>query len=99
MRSHEWGIHPIRRRFMDPSTGRFTTLDSFAGDMQDPLSLNKYLYTQADPINGADPSGCDDIGGARLDKHRRCARCWQPVVEGHRFLRHFHAGSLRVIAQ
>ena len=57
MGSHEWGVHPIRRRFMDPSTGRFTTLDSFAGDMQDPLSLNKYLYTQGDPINGYDPTG------------------------------------------
>jgi RHS repeat-associated protein len=61
MRSHEWGVHPIRRRYMDPSTGRFTTLDSFAGDMQDPLSLNKYLYTQADPVNGYDPTGQDDF--------------------------------------
>jgi RHS repeat-associated protein len=62
MRSEDWGVHPIKRRYMDPSTGRFTTLDEFAGDMQDPLSLNKYLYTQADPINGYDPSGQDDEG-------------------------------------
>src|SRR3984885_11733713 len=55
--------NPLRLRFMDPSTGRFTTLDPFAGDMQDPLSLNKYLYTQADPINGADPTGQYDEGG------------------------------------
>jgi hypothetical protein len=54
--------NPLRLRFMDPTTGRFTTLDPFGGDMQHPLSLNKYLYTQGDPVNGYDPTGNDDEG-------------------------------------
>jgi RHS repeat-associated protein len=61
MRNEEWGVHPIKRRYMDPSTGRFTSLDAYAGDPTDPLSYNKYLYTQADPVNGYDPTGNDDF--------------------------------------
>ncbi len=50
-----WRYH--RARFYDPSTGRFNRLDPFAGNFEDPLSLHKYLYTHADPINMTDPSG------------------------------------------
>lgn len=38
------------------------TMDTYQGQQDEPLSLHKYLYCQADPINGADPSGHDDIG-------------------------------------
>jgi len=37
-------------------------MDTDEGDNEEPLSLHKYLYCQADPINGVDPSGNDDIG-------------------------------------
>jgi RHS repeat-associated protein len=53
------GQYDNRAREYDPTTGTFTTLDPFAGDATDPLSYNKYLYTQGDPINGVDPSGRD----------------------------------------
>jgi len=32
-------------------------MDTFEGNRQDPLSLHKYLYCHADPVNGVDPSG------------------------------------------
>ena len=48
-----------RARDYDPATGTFTTLDSYAGDPTKPISYNKYLYTQADPVNGIDPTGFD----------------------------------------
>ena len=32
-------------------------MDSYQGNSEDPLSLHKYLYCQANPINGIDPSG------------------------------------------
>jgi uncharacterized delta-60 repeat protein len=35
----------------------FIQRDSIAGNTQDPISLHKYLYADANPINGADPSG------------------------------------------
>jgi RHS repeat-associated protein len=46
-----------RARYYQPATGTFTTLDPFVGNPQSPLSLHKYLYAHADPINGKDPSG------------------------------------------
>jgi RHS repeat-associated protein len=48
-----------RARTWQPNTGRFWTMDSYTGNNEDPLSLHKYLYCQADPINHTDPSGHD----------------------------------------
>ena len=47
----------LRARYYDPATGRFPTLDPFAGNTSDPLSLHKYLYTHGNPVIGIDPSG------------------------------------------
>jgi hypothetical protein len=38
-------------------TAGFTRLDPFFGNLNDPQSLHKYLYTHVDPVNGIDPSG------------------------------------------
>jgi RHS repeat-associated protein len=51
------GFYYLRARWMDPSIGRFTQQDPFAGFGTDPRSLHKYLYANADPTNGRDPSG------------------------------------------
>jgi hypothetical protein len=49
-------------RWMNPNTGRFQTMDSYEGNQEDPLSLHKYLYCRANPVNRRDPSGhLDDI--------------------------------------
>jgi len=48
-------------RYYNPELGRFWTSDTSEGDQKDPLSLHKYLYCRADPVNRIDPSGCDDI--------------------------------------
>jgi RHS repeat-associated protein len=50
-----------RARYLNTSTGRFWTMDSFDGDAQSPISLHKYLYAGADTINLRDPSGNDDL--------------------------------------
>jgi hypothetical protein len=36
-------------------------MDTYAGNNQDPLSLHKYLYCQADPVDNTDPSGNESI--------------------------------------
>src|SRR5690242_20474223 len=48
-----------RARYLNVSTGRFLTMDSVDGDDESPLSLHKYLYAEADPIDHRDPSGHD----------------------------------------
>jgi RHS repeat-associated protein len=48
-----------RARTWQPNTGRFWTMDSYAGNNEDPLSLHKYLYGGDDPVNNIDPSGED----------------------------------------
>lgn len=47
----------LRSFSYNPTIGQFTTLDPYAGDPTNPLSYNKYLYTEADPVNGVDPTG------------------------------------------
>ncbi|MDR3196403.1 MAG: RHS repeat-associated core domain-containing protein [Planctomycetaceae bacterium] len=51
------GQQYLRARYYDPATGRFNRLDPFFGNLNDPQSLHKYLYTHADPVNGIDPTG------------------------------------------
>jgi RHS repeat-associated protein len=51
------GQQYLRARYYNPVTGRFNRLDPFFGNLNDPQSLHKYLYTHADPVNGIDPSG------------------------------------------
>ncbi|MDR2643836.1 MAG: RHS repeat-associated core domain-containing protein, partial [Planctomycetaceae bacterium] len=51
------GQQYLRARYYDPVTGRFNRLDPFFGNINEPLSLHKYLYTHTDPVNGIDPSG------------------------------------------
>ncbi|MEN6309508.1 MAG: Tox-REase-5 domain-containing protein [Anaerohalosphaeraceae bacterium] len=47
----------LRARYYNPANGLFNQLDPYAGNMQDPQSLHKYLYCHANPVNGIDPSG------------------------------------------
>jgi RHS repeat-associated protein len=51
------GQQYLLQRYYDPVTGRFNRLDPFFGNLNDPQSLHKYLYTHGDPVNGIDPSG------------------------------------------
>jgi len=51
------GLQYLRARYYDSNTGRFNRLDPFFGNLEDPLSLHKYLYTHGDPVQGVDPSG------------------------------------------
>jgi len=51
------GNYYLRARYYDPSVGRFTSMDSFLGYENDPVSLHKYAYANLDPVNNIDPSG------------------------------------------
>jgi RHS repeat-associated protein len=51
------GFYYLRARYMNPSSGRFLTMDPLGGSAYDPQSLHKYLYVVNDPANKLDPSG------------------------------------------
>jgi RHS repeat-associated protein len=47
----------LRARYLNAPTGRFLTVDPYLGDLTDPISLHRYLYAGADPVNNHDPNG------------------------------------------
>ena len=51
------GLYYLRARYMNPSTGSFTTMDSYQGNLYEPISLHKYAYANANPVTYVDPSG------------------------------------------
>lgn len=51
------GLAYLRAGYYDTSTGRFTTEDTWLGDIYDPLTLNRYAYAKNNPVNDTDPSG------------------------------------------
>jgi RHS repeat-associated protein len=57
----EWtdasNLQYLRARYYAPSQGRLLTADTWAGNYRQPLTLNKWLYTNGNPVNFTDPSG------------------------------------------
>lgn len=51
------GLYYLRARNYDPAIGRFMTQDLHEGSLQEPASLNKYVYVQNNPVNMTDPTG------------------------------------------
>jgi RHS repeat-associated protein len=50
-------LYDFGARSYDPSLGAFTSFDSLAGSAQNPLTLNRYLYANANPATLVDPDG------------------------------------------
>jgi RHS repeat-associated protein len=44
-------------RFYDPEVGRFTSQDSYLGQIDDPPSLHRYFYANDNPTRYVDPTG------------------------------------------
>jgi RHS repeat-associated protein len=64
----ELGMYQLRARYYEPGRGRFVTGDLVIGDPRSPLSWNRYLYANADPIGFADPLGRAAIAYDRLSE-------------------------------
>ena len=60
------GLYHLRARDYDPKTGRFISMDEHPGSQSIPLTLNKYLYGNADPVNHVDPSGNMSLGSVSV---------------------------------
>ncbi|HZK00197.1 MAG TPA: RHS repeat-associated core domain-containing protein, partial [Tissierellaceae bacterium] len=51
------GLYYLGARYMNPSTGTFISMDKYQGTINDPISLHKYLYANANPVMYTDPTG------------------------------------------
>ncbi len=49
----------LRARWYDPVSARFLSADPWMGNPSTPVSLNRYLYANADPTNLHDPTGLE----------------------------------------
>jgi len=47
----------LRARWYNPADGRFQSRDTWEGSYNSPQSLNRWNYTQSNPVNYTDPSG------------------------------------------
>jgi RHS repeat-associated protein len=47
----------LRARYYNPNDGRFMSRDTWSGDVNNPLSLNRWMYVEGNPVNYVDPSG------------------------------------------
>lgn len=53
------GLHHMRARYYRPGLRRFVSLDALYGEVNDPMTLNRYQYVSGNPMVGVDPSGMD----------------------------------------
>ena len=51
------GLYYLRARYMNPLTATFTQRDSYEGELESPLTQNRYLYAGGNPVMYSDPSG------------------------------------------
>ncbi|MBI9050051.1 MAG: RHS repeat-associated core domain-containing protein [Anaerolineaceae bacterium] len=51
------GLLYLRARYYAPGSGRFINRDTWAGNPNNPMSYNRWNYTDANPINRCDASG------------------------------------------
>lgn len=51
------GLSYMHARYYDPTTGTFTSHDTYPANLNNPQTINRYTYVQDNPINYIDPTG------------------------------------------
>jgi len=51
------GLYKYGTRYYNPGFGRWSQQDPLRGQLNDPTSLNRYVYAGDDPVNFTDPRG------------------------------------------
>jgi RHS repeat-associated protein len=57
------GLTYLRARYYNSNDGRFMSRDTWNGNYNSPLSLNRWNYTHSNPVNYTDPSGNNIYSG------------------------------------
>jgi RHS repeat-associated protein len=89
------GFYYLRARYMDPSSGRFSSMDSYEGSCSDPRSLHKFSYANNSPADVVDPSGHFGVGSIIGEVN---AVTWRVTLKAYEFPRAIAAGRLLIAA-
>jgi RHS repeat-associated protein len=92
-RPHEFdaatGLYDLRARYYAPYLGRFLSQDALPFDLNNPVEINRYIYTADNPLNLADPSGrmadylilTEERTEDALDAGAAYRAIWEPAIE------------------
>ena len=85
------GLIFLRARWYDPQTGRFLSRDGIEGELRVPITQNKYLYANVDPLDKIDPSGnyTQDFGYAVEEEVEQQYRASHPYCAIGKFVCYF----------
>lgn len=75
------GLVNLRARWYSPAQGRFVSKDTWQGDYDNPITLAKWLYANANPVKYTDPSGLCFIGSKWYFKRPIFGQCSLQVNE------------------
>jgi RHS repeat-associated protein len=99
---HEWDaetkLYYAKARYFDPQLGRFLTQDSYLGEIDDPPSLHRYFYANANPLRYVDPTGHTAEGAALQDALREVKDYFIDQAGGGEGGSSAHAGGRQVVA-
>lgn len=65
------GLYYNRARYLNADAGRFWIMDRWQGRASNPVTLNRFLYADGDPVDGIDPSGYFTLGELQLVQNVR----------------------------
>jgi hypothetical protein len=68
-----------------PLTGRYLTRDSWQGDYNRPLSLNRWNYVEGNPVNRFDPSGMVPCSMLPPEDQVNCTYAPPPDIDIHQY--------------
>ncbi len=70
------GLTYLRARYYNPADGRFLSRDTWHGDYNRPLSLNRWGYVEGNPVILVDPTGHNPWWCAYSSNPTKCVDDW-----------------------